>query len=265
MSSTFEQQMQDAAVLENEAVEAPTAGAIDEAQLTDEQRILLNTHQDDEETISTEWKIPQYILDVATNSTKIVHSIFPDATPEQLEAIRTQVTGPYADLLNNIAYFAHAATHHGLEHIRKEHVLQPPVRYTLDYALTAVHALVHGQTPGHYEYHFLKNSGINPEDWKKDLPEPSELPPEGIRAQFVTGNILHTGKLCFFSYLTESGDAHVVSDIMTFWSNDLGGWIHTHRVPFWNPIEDTPTEKEEAQVETDGNSDSAASEQSTAE
>lgn len=252
MSSTLEQQLADAA-----AVNEPEAGSIDEAQLTDEQRVLLNTQQDDAETITTEWKTPQYILDVGTNSTKIIHSIFPDATPEQLEAVRTQVTQPYASLLNDIAYFAHAATHHGLEHIRKEHVLQPPVRYTLDYALTAVHALLHGQTPGHYEFHFLKNMGVDPDSWQRTIPEPATIPPEGIRAKFVTGNIVHTGKLCFFSYLTETGDAHVVSDILSFWSAELGGWVHTHRVPFWTPIEEASEEAVQEQEEVNANSDSA--------
>lgn len=236
MSTTEVINMKDALAQKAEQ-EAQASAAIDSAKLTDQDKILLNTEQDIPENISMQFQVPEYIERMAVIIQQTVHHIFPDATPEQLEEVKNRVSVPVRNLLADIAYYNHAAVHRGLEHVRKEHVLQPPTRYTLDFSITAVQALLNGVIPGHYEHICLTNSGENLEEWTRDITDPKDIPVEGIPARFIIHNQIYTGKLCFFSYLSENGDSHVISDIVTFWANELGGFVHTHRIGYWQEID----------------------------
>lgn len=217
--------------------DAQNAASIDTDKLTDQERILLNTEQDIPENISMVFQVPEYIDRMSVVIQQTIHHIFPNATPEQLEEVKNRVAHPVRNLLADIAYYNHAAVHRGLEHVRKEHVLQPPTRYTLDFSICAVQSLLNGVIPGHYEHICLTNSGENLEEWTRDIPDPKDIPVDGIPARFIIHNQIYTGKLCFFSYLSENGDSHVISDIITFWANELQGFVHTFRIGYWQEID----------------------------
>lgn len=214
-----------------------SAGNIDTSKLTDQEKILLNQEQDDDENITSNFTVPAYIENLGQTIIRTTHSIFPDATPEQLELLTNQVSTPIRNLLADIAYYNHAASHRCLELVRKEHVLQPPTRYTLDFSVNAVRALLNGVMPGYVEKIVLENSGENLDEWTRDIPEPKDIPVDGIPVRLIVNNQIYTGKLCFFSYLSENGDSHVISDIITFWATELNGFMHTFSVGYWQPID----------------------------
>lgn len=215
----------------------PSPGSIDASKLTDQEKILLNQEQDDDEKITNEFVVPAYVENLGQSVIRTTHSIFPDATKEQLDLIATQVATPIRNLLADIAYYNHAASHRCMELVRKEHVLQPPTRYTLDFSVNAVRALLNGVMPGYMEKIVLENSGENLDEWTRDIPEPKDIPVDGIPVRLIVNNQIYTGKLCFFSYLSENGDSHVISDIITFWANELNGFMHTFSVGYWQPID----------------------------
>lgn len=223
-------------VIDVSAIKEQAASDIDTARLTDQEKILLNTHQEDAETITNEWEPPAYLQRLSDSIPKVIHTIFPDATTEQLNQVAEAITKPLVGTLVDIAYYNHAASHKCIEQVRKEHVLQPPTRYTLDFSITAIDAILNGVFPGYFEEICLKNAGQNISDWRRDIPEPNQIPETGIPAKFVVYNQIYTGKLCFFSYLSENGDSHVITDILTFWSNELNGFVHTFRVGYWQEI-----------------------------
>lgn len=208
-------------------------------KLTDKEKIQLNTESDDETAISTEFQLPPYIVTFADNITKCVHSIFPDASPEQLAAVAQNVSTPVLNILGDLAFYLHPAAHRCMEQVRKEHIVSPPVRYTLDFSLSAAQAILNGVRPGFYEEIYLKQAGEDLSKWNRDLPEPSELPQDGsgIPVRFVIHNQIYTGKVCFFSYLSDNGDSHVISDILTFWANELHGFVHAFRIGYWQEID----------------------------
>lgn len=242
---------------------APTdLAAIDESKLTEEDKLLLLKRREQDESLLPEghdiYNTPHYLVMLRESLKRVVHSIYPDSTPEQLAEVEKSVCEPVFNMMNDVAYHTVALVSNALPAVRQDHILQPPTRYMLDYSLSAILGVVTGAAPGLVEEGYLKAIGEDLTTWNRTL-ENVEVPEEGIAVEFVHANRILKGKLCYFSYMSVDGSAQVMTDILTYWCQEYNGFVHTHSVVFWRPLsKETPVEVETIAQE-------AIDEQSTAE
>lgn len=204
--------------------------------LTEEEKAILAKAESEVPSENQFYTTPQYLVAVAKSSLDVIKGIFPDATQEQLNEVTNGLINPVIlGLLHEVGYHVTVLSENVSPALRTEPVVSPVTRYMAEHSITALNSVIHGIDVGNLSEQYLTEIGQLDYSWKTTI-ENLDIPPNGIPIEFVLNRSIHRGKLCYYAYLNENGSEQHVTDIPTYWSNELKAYIPTHAVVYWREL-----------------------------